>query len=223
MIAGGIIGIIFSFFPPFWSGATAAWGSVAAGISGGILWQVGLSLGPPLTHAMEQDPHFKLWTDFSDDVADAYLQPVLQALANIFDGFFVDTLEGDAVKNATALQDIFEGGAFMQPIMSQGIKDARKSDLQANAFLAPVINLAWQSQQLYIIKLPDGGILAEKDDDMSIEYDPCGDHDGHWRGSGLWFDYTKDKRDWHDMPADYKRSVCTDDGDYIFVSILSRF
>lgn len=221
MIAGGIIGLIFSFFPPFWTGAGAAYGAMAAGVSGGILWQIGLALGPPLTHAVEQDPHFTFWADFSADVADTYIKPVLQVLGDIFDAFFVNQLEGDSVKNATALQDIFKEGSFMQPLVAQGIRDVRRSDLQTDSFLAPVINHAWQQQKLYIVKLPKGGLYVERDDDYNMAYAPCSGHGGDWQGKGYWFDYMPDKRDWHAMPADYGRCVCTEyDGDYIFVSIL---
>lgn len=57
MIGGGIVGLLVAPLPLITSAAALAGpAGVAAGIIGGIMWQVGLALGPMNIAGAEKDP-----------------------------------------------------------------------------------------------------------------------------------------------------------------------
>lgn len=147
------------------------------------------------------------------------MKSIYSSYTAVFDQFFVSKPSKPVDIDHTLA--IFSGGGLIPRDEAQRTINSFETiqdDLE-NTFLAPLVNLAWQRQQVFIIKMPKGGIefWRHRDKDLlnpygedrtSVTYDPCrkGEGDIGWRRSFRTSE-RKEPTEWTKL-GDQKRYAC---------------
>ena len=240
MIAGsitGMIGLPFAYGKPTTVPSMPklpAHGAVVSAAVSAILFLFGLGMGPAMEEPfVEEDPHFEKFGDFSEEVGKVFVEWIFQAYSNIYDTYFHTPAGENPPENvdADALSDLLAGGKMIRPWSALPKEvDSEMQGKMTNRFLSPIVNLAYQRNRIFLIKIPNGGLEFWKHSDQdksetkrtSALWDPCGDWRSHLdedvkAGYGYHPSFeTAEPKDkaraiWYPYGAD-NRAVCGEDG-----------